>query len=108
MRFFKLSDMHDGWLVGNFTPTVLCTEHAEVAVKSYKAGDMEPRHHHDIATEITVILKGIASFVNGGRVLGEGEIVRIKPGESAEFKALSDVTTLVVKVPSIPGDKYED
>ena len=37
---------------------------------------------------------------------GAGDIVEIAPGEAASFEALTDVTTVVVKVPSVPGDKY--
>ena len=34
------------------------------------------------------------------------DIILIKKGEATDFKVLSDTTTVVVKTPSIPGDKY--
>ena len=55
MRTARLNDMTRGWFVGNFSPTLLATEAAEVAVKEYVPGDYEPAHYHKIATEITVI-----------------------------------------------------
>ena len=36
-----------------------------------------------------------------------GDIVLIEPGEDTDFEALTDVTTVVVKAPSVMGDKYE-
>jgi hypothetical protein len=30
----------------------------------------------------------------------------LEPGESADFNVLEDTTTVVVKVPSLLGDKY--
>ena len=33
-------------LLGYFTPTLHATREVEVAVKDYKAGDMEPAHYH--------------------------------------------------------------
>lgn len=58
MRIANLKDMAKGWFVGNFSPTVYSTENAEVAVKTYKAGDKEQAHYHKIATEITVVQSG--------------------------------------------------
>ena len=58
MKVHKLKDMVKGWFVGDFTPTLVSTGAVEVAVKSYKAGEYEPVHHHKIATEITVITNG--------------------------------------------------
>ena len=43
-----------------------------------------------------------------GEEIGAGEIVRIKPGQSTDFLALDDTTTVVVKVPCVAGDKYVD
>lgn len=41
-----------------------------------------------------------------GRRINAGEIVKLAPGEVTPFKAITDVTTVVVKLPSIKGDKY--
>lgn len=99
-----LSRMTKGWFVGDFEPSVLRTAGAEVAVKSYRAGDAEEWHVHRVATEITVLVSG--SVRMGERTLGPGAIVRLEPGEGTDFVALEDSVTVVVKVPSVSGDKY--
>lgn len=104
MEISQLTTMTGGWFVGAFTPTALTTDAAEVAVKSYAAGDSEPRHHHRVATEATLILSGTARFNDTS--VGAGQIATIAPGESVAFTAVTDVVTVVVKVPSAPDDKY--
>lgn len=104
MKFDNLSEMIRGWIVGDFEPSLIRRDDIEIAIQRYKSGDSEPKHVHQIATEITVIASGEALL--NGEVLKEGAIVTIEPGEAAEFKALTDVVTVVVKTPSIPNDKY--
>jgi quercetin dioxygenase-like cupin family protein len=104
MRQARLDEMTGGWFVGDFSPAALRTPAAEVAVKRYTAGAYEPVHHHKLADEVTLILKGRAEL--GGKPCVEGDILVLEPGEAADFRALTDVVTVVVKVPSVPGDKY--
>ena len=40
------------------------------------------------------------------RVFGAGEIIVAEPGDATAFEALSDCTIVVVKTPSVSGDKY--
>jgi quercetin dioxygenase-like cupin family protein len=104
VKLFRLGDMTKGWFVGNFTPTALKTDAAEVAVKVYKAGDHEPRHFHKVATEVTLILSGEVRM--NGTIHRAGDIILIEPGEGTDFEAITDVTTVVSKVPCVAGDKY--
>jgi hypothetical protein len=106
MRYFNLKEMTRGWFVGDFQPTAFSTSAAEVAVKTYKAGQSESLHFHRIATEITLIQSGVVEM-NGSRY-ETGAIVVVEPYESSNFLAISDVVTIVVKVPSARDDKYED
>jgi hypothetical protein len=101
---FKLDEMVRGWFVGNFTPSAAATRDVEVGIKTYKAGDLEAAHFHKVATEVTVILDGTAEIC--GRRFTSGDIVKLLPGEVTGFKAITDVTTIVVKLPSLVGDKY--
>lgn len=105
MRVFRLEDMTKGWFVGDFVPVALPSTAAEVAVKTYPAGAREARHRHDVATEATLILSGRARMNDA--VHEAGSIVVIEPGEAADFEALTAVVTVVVKTPSVAGDKYE-
>ena len=104
MEIFRLDQMVKGWFVGDFSPAALRTDAAEVAVKSYKAGDREDRHLHKVASEITLILYGTAEMCD--RRLGPGDIIKLSPGEASAFSAITDVMTVVVKLPSVTGDKY--
>jgi len=104
MKKVKLDSMVKGWFVGNFLPTVYKTDAVEVGIKRYKANDYEKKHHHKIATEITVIVSGSATM-NGKKYIG-GDIIVIEPGDTTDFLANTDVITAVVKIPSVPDDKY--
>lgn len=101
---FKLTDMTKGWFIGAFEPTLFNTTDVEVGVKKYKAGDYEEAHYHKIATEFTVIISGTVEM--SGQNYTEGDILKINPGVSTNFKALTDVTTVVVKLPGAINDKY--
>ncbi|WP_241646039.1 hypothetical protein [Rosenbergiella metrosideri] len=96
--------MYKGWFVGNFLPSVCLTQDFEIAVKHYHVGDYEKPHTHKIATEITVIIEGEAEMKK--EKYKKGDIVTIFPGEETDFYALTNVTTVVVKYPSVKDDKY--
>ena len=96
--------MTKGWFVGNFEPTVFKTTDVEVALKEYQPGDYEDAHFHKIATEITLIVEGEAEMFN--QKFGPGDIITIYPEEVTDFKALTKVTTFVVKHPGVNDDKY--
>ena len=104
MKKVRLESMLRGWIVGDFSPSLLKTNDVEFAVQSYKAGAYEHWHHHKIATEITVIVSGEAEMA-GVRYI-EGEIVVIEPNEETDFRAITDVKTAVVKIPGAKNDKY--
>ena len=102
---YSLDDMIKGWFVGNFEPSLFKTNDVEVGVKKYRAGDHESSHFHKIATEFTVIISGIVEM-NGIQYV-ENDILKITPGVSTNFKAITDVVTVVVKLPGANNDKYE-
>ena len=104
MKVSKLNDFFKGWVVGNFEPSLFKTDDFEVAVKSYKKGDYEPKHYHKVATEITIITKG--RVVMNFEVYNEGDVIVMEPGEATDFRATNDVTTTVIKFPCVEGDKY--
>ena len=102
---YKLEDMIKGWFIGNFEPSLYTTNDVEVGIKKYSAGDYENAHYHKIATEFTVIISGTVEM-NGVKYF-ENEIIKIIPGVKTNFKAITDVVTVVVKVPGANNDKYE-
>jgi len=103
-KIYNLNDMIDGWFVGNFTPAAFTTDSVEVSIKKYKKGDFSEKHYHKIATELTVIVEGRV-MMNGVEYCKDAIIV-IKPDTSTDFLALTDVTTVVVKLPSKRNDKF--
>jgi quercetin dioxygenase-like cupin family protein len=104
VKVATLADMKGGWFAGDFEPTLLKTPAFEAACKYYAAGAREARHVHRVATEITLIASG--SVMMNGRIVKAGELVVLEPNEPADFAALEDTITMVVKVPSVAGDKY--
>ena len=106
MRCHRLEDMVRGWFVGDFEPTAHKTDAVEVGVRHYQAGDYEKRHYHKIATELTVIVSGQVQM--NGRTFGPGDIVLVEPGESTNFMAMTDAVNVVVKLPGVLNDKYEE
>ena len=106
MKVGRLRDMKGGWFIGAFEPTVLATDACEVGLKTYRKGEVNPMHYHKLATETTLILSGEAEI--NGVVHRAGDIIVVEPEERSDFKALTDVTVVVVKVPGALGDKYTD
>lgn len=106
MKTFCLDDMKGGWFAGNFSPTCFKTADCEVACKHYKKGDFENRHVHKIATEITLIVNG--SVRMNDAIYNTGDIIVLEPGDATDFHALENTTNVVVKVPSVAGDKYTE
>jgi hypothetical protein len=104
MEHFKLENMVKGWFVGDIVPAAFVTGACEVAVKTYFGGDYEPAHFHKVATEITVIISGEVEMC--GRKWIAGDIVVLPPGAVTDFRALCNVTSVVVKVPGAKNDKY--
>lgn len=98
--------MIKGWFIGAINPTVYYTDACEIAVKKYVAGFFESKHHHKIATEITVIISGKVKM--NDVEFGEGDIITISPNESTDFLALEDTVTCCVKIPGALNDKYID
>ncbi len=104
MRLLELDEMVRGWFVGPFEPTALHTRDAEVAVKTYTAGESEERHVHKVATEVTVVVSGTVRM--NDRELGPGAIVVLEPGQDTDFTAVTEATVVAVKTPAVEGDKY--
>jgi hypothetical protein len=104
MKVYQLDRMTKGWFVGDFQPTILQTPSVEVGIKHYRAGDAEDAHHHKVAVELTAVVSGRVRMFD--REFGPGDIIRIDPGETTAFAALTDAVTVVVKQPSVAGDKY--
>jgi len=105
MKNYKLKDMKNGWLVGNFLPSVLKTNEFEVGILSHPKNQKWPAHYHNKLTEINVLLKG--KMIINDKLIHEKDIFVLEPKEIAKPVFLEDCEVLCIKVPSIIGDKVE-
>jgi hypothetical protein len=103
MQKYKIDDFVNGWFVGNFLPSLFETEHFEIAVKYFKAGDREAKHFQMVATEITVVIEGSVEI--NGEIFCDADIIVINPPEIAEFLSITASKLVCVKFPSSPNDK---
>lgn len=99
----RLRDFVGGWFVGDFEPTLLKCAQVEVCVKRLPKGSTEPVHYQQSATEYTLVVSGRCRI--GSLTLVQDDILTIPPGQAAGFEALTDVTLVIVKAPSLPNDK---
>jgi len=105
MKVHKEKDFVKGWFIGDFDPSLIKTRDFEASLKTYKKGDYEERHHHKVATEITIITSG--SVRMNDVEYTAGDIIEISPGEDTDFLVISEsASTVVIKTPSATDDKY--
>lgn len=105
MEQYNIKDMVGGWFIGNFLPSVRRSSDFEVGYKLHKKGEKWPVHLHKDVSEVTLIIRGRMKIQD--RILSDGDIFVIKPWEIADPVFLEDCEVVIVKTPSVPGDKYE-
>lgn len=105
MKKHNITEFKRGWFIGNFEPTVFKTANFEVGVLTHLKGEQWPAHYHKIGTEYNVLLEGKMHVC--GQDIVAGEVFIFEPNEVADPIFLEDCKVLCVKVPSLPGDKYE-
>jgi hypothetical protein len=103
MELRKLSDFRQGWIIGNFEPSLFNTKEWEVGVKFFKFGDSEPSHFQKIATEITVVVSGRIRF--NDTEFSSGDVIIVNPLEVVNCEILENSAIVCIKFPSLPEDK---
>ena len=96
--------MKGGWFIGNFDPSALRTPDFEVGYKFHPKGEKWDKHYHKKGVEITYLIRGKMQIQN--RILTSGDIFTIFPNEIADPVFLEDCEVVIVKSPSVVGDKY--
>jgi quercetin dioxygenase-like cupin family protein len=104
MEINRIENMKDGWFVGNFEPSAFKTDLFEVCYKFHEKGEKWDTHYHKIGTEINYLVKG--KMIIQDKELNEGDIFILKPYEIANPEFIEDCTVLIIKTPSVAGDKY--
>lgn len=104
MKRFKLDDCGArGWFIGNFAEAVHRTKEFEVNYQVNEPGH-SVSHYHKEVTEITLVVTG--RMLMNGQIFSPGEIIYLEPGDIAQLEYLEHTTTVTVKTPSIPSDKF--
>lgn len=104
MKIFKIKDMKGGWFIGNFEPNAFKTDQFEVGYKFHPKDDNWDSHYHKIINEITLVASG--RIIINDITFEKGDIFVIEPNEPAIPQFTEDCELLIIKVPSVPGDKY--
>lgn len=104
MNIYRIDDYFRGWYVGDFEPTCFKTKDFEVGLLTHIKGEIWPNHIHKISTEINLLLEG--EMIIGGKKISQGDIFIIYPNEVSDPTFLTDCKLVVIKTPSIIGDKY--
>jgi quercetin dioxygenase-like cupin family protein len=103
MKLFRISDFTGGWIIGDFSPSILKTSAFEIGLLNLKKNEVWPSHYHQYCTEYNVLVNG-RMVINDFLVM-PGDVFILEAGEVAKSHFLDDCTILVVKIPSISGDK---
>lgn len=103
MTIYKLKSFYRGWFIGNFAPSVLKTEDFEVGILEHKKGEEWPAHFHEKSLEINYLIEGKMKIQN--KLLVAGDIFVLNKYEIADPEFIEDCKLVVIKTPSVPGDK---
>lgn len=104
IQVHKLENTLNGRFIGDFDSSLLKTPVVEIAVRYYKAGDIEKDHYQKTSKEFMVIVDGEAEIA--GQRYTKGNIVIIPPGIITNFIAIQDCSITVIKIPGIKKDTY--
>tara|TARA_R110002020_G_scaffold46539_25_gene132443 strand:- start:714 stop:1034 length:321 start_codon:yes stop_codon:yes gene_type:complete len=104
MKLYNIKDFTNGWMVGDFEPSIYKNPHVEVAHHFHEKGLVGEKHTHKIGTELTYILRG--ALIASGKELKTGDIFIYEPYDIASVEFLEDTDLVVIKWPSVPDDKY--
>lgn len=103
MKTYKMNEMKGGWFIGDFEPSILKTKNFEVGVLHHHKGEIWPKHKHKHLEEYNYLLSGKMRIHN--TVINAGDFFVFERGEIADPIFLEDCVVIVIKVPSVPGDK---
>ena len=103
MIITRIEDFDRGWFIGNFEPSILKTKDFEVGVLTHKKGEVWLAHYHEFSDEYNYLISG--KMIIQGKEINEGDIFVLYKYEIADPIFLEDCSVLVIKKPSVPGDK---
>lgn len=104
MKTARLTDFTNGWLIGNFEPSLM-KANFEVGLKTHEKGEFHRDHFHKLYTEFNLVIEG--TMIVNGKEFTAGDIFVLYPYEISQVEYLTDVKVLVARDGSDPTDKYE-
>ena len=103
MKRYESTEFKNGWIIGNFSPSIHPNENFEIAIKRYNPGDTEDKHFQLTATEVTYVVSGKIRM--NEEIIVENQIIELSPSEEYDFEALEKTILVCIKYPSLPEDK---
>lgn len=103
MTVHNIDDFTNGWLIGDFEPSILNTKSFELGVHKCKAGLRGVDHFHKLSTEYNVVITG--KIIANGKELGPGSVFVFEPCEISSCEFLEDTILVVARNSSNPQDK---
>lgn len=104
MKVYDLKNYTKGWFMGDFEPSLFKTPDFEVGFHTYEKGQYWAPHVHKVSDEYNLLIEG--KMVVCGQEVNEGQLFVIEKNEVAGPTFLENCKVLIIKVPSVPGDKY--
>lgn len=105
MKVDNILNYKNGWIVGDFEPSLIKSKEFDIGIVNIKKGFVGDKHFHLIHTEYNIIIQGQVLIYNHG-VLSDGDIFIYNPKDKSELEFLEDTTILVIKSPATKNDKY--
>jgi hypothetical protein len=105
MKFNNINNFHRGWIVGNFVPSLIPNTDMDIGLLVCEKDHIADGHYHKLHTEHNIIVSGKA-LINDS-VYTDGDIFIYEPYDRSIVRYLETTTLLVIKHPSVKGDKYE-
>jgi quercetin dioxygenase-like cupin family protein len=102
---YKISNMVNGWFVGDFDPAVLKTDQYEVCYKKIDSNANEKPHYHPEGKEITLVVSGKIQINDA--IFEEGDIFVIEANETVAPVCLESGMVFVVRTCSKKNNKVE-
>jgi dTDP-glucose pyrophosphorylase len=96
IKVFKLENFTNGWIIGDFEPSILKNTGVELAVMNKKKGrGIHDFHYHENCTEVNVLIKG--KMLINNKIINENEIFIFEPYVPSIYEYLDDCTFVVFK-----------
>jgi len=100
----NIENFLNGWIVGNFEPSLVQTKDVEIGILNLEAGQRGDGHFHKNHTEYNILIQGKAKIKD--KIYSDGDIFIYKPFERSDVEYLSNTKLLVIKTPATKNDKY--